>query len=311
MNRPHLRFLLAIALAAAAAPVVHAVAPAAEGPVYTKDRVSAEQMEAMVAGPLAQAEAGRLEAAQQAFEALLARSSDKDKPDLLTSFGVGLYKLALGFEEDKDDRIRRASLPYLERAIPATAARFGAGHPETALALTTYADAMRELSPDNPPRQVDELYQHAYDIRRHTLGPNNAETLYTLLRLAQMKGHPSRTAGDPAKIVEAAGLFDQVIKGRQANPDQPDYEPPEEARYSLIEMYVRNGQVDQALATARAGDAIVRAGEPHCPIGPHHWALSFALAEAGREAEAKAVLTPAAPQPPECEPFPPVVRIGQ
>jgi tetratricopeptide (TPR) repeat protein len=288
-----------------------AVATAACGPpkpTYTKDRLPNDRMAEMVAAPLALAESGDLAGAQREFEAQLARSGPQEAPDLLTGFGVGLY--LKGLEKDSEP-LMRAALPYLERAIPAATARFGDGHPEMALALTTYADALRKLSPRDPPRRADEAYQRAYHIRARTLGPNNAETLYSLARLAQVRGLPSRTQGDPARIEKAADLFQAVIRGREANPDQPDYEPAENARFALIEMYVANGQLDKATAIARTSEAVTRPREVRCDIGPARVAVAAALREAGRNAEAAATLNPPERPPPECLFDPTFLRAGQ
>lgn len=291
MTRPLL--LLAVAALAAAVP---ADGPPAE-PAYTADRISPEALDAMVAEPVARIAAGQLEAGVRAFEAQLARASAADQADLLTAFGIAVYKL--GLSGDDDDRLRRASLPFLERAIPATAARFGANHPEMALAIHTYADALRALSPDDPPREADALYQQAYDIRVRTLGPGNLETLAVLLRIAQLKGHPTRTGRDLARIEAAAILFEQVIKGRELSPDQPDYETAEEARFALIRMYVLNGAVAKAAAIASAADDKLPADRRGCGIPPHRAAFRSALEEAGLEAEARADAEP--PQPASCE----------
>jgi hypothetical protein len=277
-------------------------------PTYTKDRLSNERMAEMVAAPLARAEAGDLAGAQREFEAQLARSGPQEAPDLLTGFGLGLY--IHGLENDSPP-LMRSALPYLERAIPATATRFGAGHPEMALALTTYADALRKLSPQDPPRSADDAYARAYRIRARTLGRSNAETLYSLLRLAQVRGLPARTGGDPARIEQAAALFRAVIRGREANPDQPEYEPAENARFALIEMYVANGQMDKATAIARASDAVTRPREAKCDIGPARVAVAAALKEAGRNAEAAATLNPPQPPPPECLFDPTFLRAGK
>lgn len=291
MTRPSL--LLAVTLLACA--------PSEDGkpaePAFTADRISPEALDAMVAAPVAKVAAGRLEEGIRAFEAQLAGASAADKADLLTAFGVAVYKMGLS---SGDDRLRRAALPFLERAIAVTAARFGAEHPETALALNTYADALRALSPDDPPREVDALYQRAYDIRVRTLGPGNLETLAVLLRIAQLKGHPTRTGGDSAKAEAAAALFEQVIKGRELNPEQPDYETAEDARFELIRMYVLNGAVAKAAAIARAADDKVPADRRGCGTLPHRAAFRSALEEAGREAEARADAAAEPPQPASC-----------
>ena len=266
-------------------------------PTYTKDRISNERLLQMVEQPLARAEAGDLAAAQRQFEAQLERSRPQDAPDLLTAFGVGLF--TRGLETDSEPLLR-AAVPYLERAVPATAGRFGPEHAETALALTTYADALRKLSPDDPPRAADEAYARAYRIRARTLGTGNAETLYSLLRLAQVKGLASRTGGDPARIAEAAALFEAVVRGREANPHQPESESPENARFALIEMYVANGRIEEATEVALTSEAVTGRRNVRCDIGPARVAVAAALRRKGRNADAETTLNPPSPPPPEC-----------
>jgi hypothetical protein len=210
-------------------------------PPRTQDRMPPERMQELVAAPLAYARAGNLPRAQREFEALLERSGHEMRADLLTAFGVTLFTLDVD-EEAAGIRLRRAALPYLQRAIPATAERFGNEHPEVALALNTYGDALREVSPGDPPRQVDEAYEEAHRIRVDALGPRNPETVYALLRLAQVRGLPSRVAGDSARIAEVGRMYDEVIRGLEFNRD-PNSPQPEQVRSEKLQMLERNGWV--------------------------------------------------------------------
>jgi hypothetical protein len=209
-------------------------------PSRTQDRMPPERMEALVAAPLAWARAGDLPRAQQEFDALMARSDREDKGDLLEAFGVALFTVDV--EGEAGIRLKRAAIPYLQRAIPATAERFGNAHPEVALALNTYGDALREVSPGDPPRQVDEAYEEAHRIRLDALGARNPETVYVLLRLAQVRGLPSRTAGDSARIAEAGRMYDEAIRVLELNRD-PDSPDPDQVRSEKLKMYESNGWV--------------------------------------------------------------------
>lgn len=269
------------------------------GPSATQDRLSPTEMEAMVAGPLEIARGGDLPGAQRAFEALLAKSDPGQAADLLTAFGVGLYVEGAG--EADGLRFRRASVPYLERAVPAAEQRFGPNHPETALALNTYADVLRTLSPRDPPREADRAYARAHAIREKALGPDNAETIFALFRLAQVKGLPSRTGGDPARIAEAAEMFRAVIRAREKNADpDPRAGTPENARLSLVEMYVANGRMAEAVATARTTELVDQRRNWQCDIGPGRAAIAAVLRERGRTEEAEAALHPPPSPPPDC-----------
>lgn len=224
-----------------------ALALAACGPPpLTQDRLSPVKMSEIVEGPIGHAQAGDIPRAKREFEALLAGSGPSAEPDLLTAFGIGLFTLGSGSEEE-GQRYRRESLPYLERAVAAARWRFGGSHPETALALATYGDALKSIAPGDPPRQVDRLFAEAYQIRIRTLGPGNRETVAALLQLARVSGLPSRTGGDPGRIAEAGKMYEKAIRGLEANRDP--YSPtPESIRSELRRIYADNGRSGTAPA---------------------------------------------------------------
>lgn len=155
--------------------------------------------------------------------------------DLLTAFGVGLYILGMD----------RAAISYLEAAIPAYRAAFGGAHPEVAVALNTYADAQSQLHPDNPPEGIDALREEAHRIQSAASGPRSLHALATLRYLAVLKGHPSRTWGDPARIEAAAALFRQLIS---LSPDEanPEHLSARYARTALARMYAQNRMANEA-----------------------------------------------------------------
>ncbi len=235
------RFLLAPALALALA--------ACGPPPLTQDRLTPEVMEEMVAGPMRHAQAGDVPRAQREFEVLLARSDPEDRSDLLTAFGIGLYML--GPVEGDDPIYRRLSLPYLERAIPAARSRFGAWHPETALILATYGDALRQSAAGDPPRQADRVLAEAYLIRERMLGPGNVETVAALLELARVRGLPSRTGGDPGRIAEVERMYEDAIRRLEAD-RFPNLPTPEKVRFELLEMRVLNRQSRTGRAAPRS-----------------------------------------------------------
>lgn len=286
-------------LPAAAVAVALALSACERRPPRTQDRLTPERMQALVALPLRYAKAGAWLHAQSEFEALLARSGKGAESDLLTAFGISLYSMEADSEE-AERRWRRAALPYLERAIPAAAARFGAGHPEVALALNTYGDALEQASPGDPPRQVDRAYAKAYLIRLRALGPRNGETVYALFRLAQVRGLRSRTRGDPRLVAEVGRMFEDSIRGIEASRD-PELPDVRRVRLAQLEMYVRNGRPAQALAIARAEDSRPEPGMPECEIGSYQRAVAQFLVDAGRPEAAESVLRPSTPQLPECD----------
>lgn len=164
-------------------------------PKETKDRISAEALERLVADPLAIVRQSGLASGEAKFAQLLATNEaryGKDSmqvADLLMAFGVGLHKqrhpedAEFGLDEDgfpkADPAITKASVHYLRLAIPRYRAAFGPMHPEVALALHTFADGdllMRNqrLSPEARSALIEALR-----IRRFALGPENIETLAT------------------------------------------------------------------------------------------------------------------------------------
>ena len=252
----------------------------------------------MVAAPIRHAEGGDLRRAQGEFEALLARSDPDAASDLLTAFGIGLWT-TFPERDEEELRYRRAALLYLERAIPAAAARFGPDHPEVALVLHTYGDALRQASAGDPPRAVDRALARAYLIRARALGLRDRETISGLYAFAEVRGLPSRTAGDPRRIDRVGQMYEDVIRVREANPD-PDAIGPEQVRSRQLEMFVRNGRVVKALEVARSADVGSRDRMPGCEIGPNRRALADILLRGGRKAAARAVVRPSSPQPPGC-----------
>lgn len=282
------------ALALALALILWACGP----PPLTQDRLGPEQLQAMVAEPLGIAEKGDLPRAQEAFEALLARSDPEQASDLLTAFGVGLYMFDPGDDEDAL-RLRRAALPYLERAIPAAAARFGARHPEVALALHTYGGALRNISAGDPPRAVDRALAQAFLIRTRALGPDNRETIAALRAYAEVMGLPSRTRGEPERIERVGRMYEDVIRALEARPD-PGSMHPEQVRSAQLEMFVRNGRVARALEVARSVDSRKDDWNRSCEVGPRRWMLAEVLVKAGRKDAARAVVRTHSPQWPEC-----------
>lgn len=218
----------------------------AEAPPQTKDRVPPEQMEAMVAGPLALVREGRRAEADAAFNALLgaarARGSKVRAADLLTAYGVGLY---MEGDADAPDDTRRAAIPWLEQAVAATREAWGPKHPETALALQDLADVLRKISPDSPPPEAERALREALAIRRETLGPGNGETLVTMAALADVLA-----AGPlpPARYAEARGLYEAAIAGfGRAGVINPLAETVN-ARVGLAVLDARVGRTAEALA---------------------------------------------------------------
>ena len=254
----------------------------------TKDRLSTARMEELVARPMSLVEAKGLAAGQQAFEQDVSTARQRygersvEVADLLTSFGVNLYILGL----DRDDlQLKQASLAYLEAAIPAYRASFGAAHPEVAVALNSYADVEIALQKDDPPANAEAALEEAYRIRVAALGPDHAETRSSLFSLAELKGDPARTQGDAKRIAAAAELFVQLIS---ITPNQPELgmESAPLRRFALAQMYAENGMGNEAADEARLALQQMEAWPPsdRCFIANFEiLRLAGALAENGND----------------------------
>ena len=214
----------------------------------TKDRLSDDRMSELVEVPIAAVEERGLTAGKAAFDRLLnaARrahgAGSVEVADLLTSFGVRLYLLGAS---SNDRVLREASFFYLETAIQAYRAAFGPAHPEVALALNTYANGQYSFYENDPPPSVDAALEEAYRIRLAAFGPTNPETLASLRYLARIKGHPTRTRGDPARIDAAADLFRRLVANSSNDQRLRDESAPY-ARTAFARMYARNHMAAEA-----------------------------------------------------------------
>lgn len=175
----------------------------------TKDRLPPERMEQLVAGPMSLLQKSGLSAAQKDFDTLLTAAVRKhgngsvEEADLLTSFGVELF---LDDIDEDDPAVGRASVVYLKRAIPAYRAAFGARHPEVAVALNSYADALLQVEGDTARPEAESALEEAYSIRLATLGPENGETKSTARDLASVREDQSANQYHPLSFTNETYL---------------------------------------------------------------------------------------------------------
>jgi hypothetical protein len=257
MTRALLVFAYLICIVGVGASMNADVRAQADAPVKheTKDRLSTERMEALVAGPMARVRAGDVAGGERAFETLLADATRRhgagsaEAADLLMSFGVTVFTEGLtpstGFEAD--DALKARSVPYLRRSVEAYRSAFGPNHPMVAVALHSLAEAMADLAADNPPAEAETALEDAYRIRLAAFGPANPETLAALSSLAYIRGLPSRTGRDPARIAAVAAMYREgLAHAGHVLGDFPEAQP---RRWfaRLARLYVRNGQVATAL----------------------------------------------------------------
>lgn len=221
----------------------------------TRDRISAEQLEALTAGPARLIERGRVDEAERAFARLLSlqRPGTVAAMDHLTSFALALFTAGEG-------ELRPRSIAYFRRAVEAARAAVGPDHPEVALVLATYADAQIHTWRDDPPREADAALAEAYRIRLAAFGPRNIETLANLIALADVMALTARTGRDPARVAAAAARYREAlgtIDPRRApayNFDYADFA----IHLRLAEMFARNGFADEAFAAGEEAAAAFR-----------------------------------------------------
>lgn len=226
-------------------------APPPEHGGQTSERLSDVQLGRLVERPMDLVEHGDLAEAQRQFEreyaAILARKGERSLSpgDMLTAFGLGLLR------EEHDAE----AVPYFRRAVAAYRRAVGPNDPELALALHTLADAIygqpRDPQAEPPPPEALDAMEEALRIRRASLGPHDAETAATYVRLGRLYGHPALTGGDAARVEAAAR---QARYGLELLPKCPNLDPVDIhlARRTVIEIYARNGRTREVIAALPA-----------------------------------------------------------
>jgi hypothetical protein len=221
-------------------------------PPDTASRLGRADMEALAANALSVVPTGDLALSEKVLERSLASVRAEHGPnsveeaDLLMSYAVLLFNDA---HNRDDERLQRAALPWLERAVPAYRAAFGADHPEVALALHSLADVLVLLNGKAPTEDALAALREAIAIRTRALGPSNPETLAGRARLASLEAHPSRIAGDAARLNAAAAAFEAVIRDA---PDDPrlGYQSAPQLRLAKARMLAANRDHTRSMAEA-------------------------------------------------------------
>lgn len=193
---------------------------------YDPDRLrKPDQMERIVAGPMRAVRAGDLAGAKRQVERLrrlrvAARPHDPyAAADVDESFGVLLVQ-----EVDEQGELRRAALPYLARAADGVRAAKGPTHPEVAVALQTYGDALLRVGPTSRAAEARRAFCAAYRIRRVSLGPDHPETGSALAAVARsMPGTRAKAALEeyraaPSRMEPLASIW-SAVTGRDVQSD--------------------------------------------------------------------------------------------
>ncbi len=232
----------------------------------TKDRISSDAMEALVAPAMRAVRADdrsqaeflierQIEAARIAHGAGSVREAD-----ILMSYGVELYSEG----QLSDNRsIQQESLGYLRRAVTATRAAFGPRHPEVALALHSLADAEIDLAKANPPTTADAALIEAHAIRAAALGRHNMETIGTLVAIGALKGLPARVKANPVRLAEATAWLEKAIADAAPGRELGKFTRPA-LHAHLARIYLANGQRRKGLhELAQAQSGLAELDEAH------------------------------------------------
>jgi hypothetical protein len=245
---------LVIAASLAAAPA----ARGSQGP-YTSSRLTPELIERLLPGPIELIEAGDIVGAEQSFERQLAQAVQQYGPgsvaagDLLAAFGLTL------FHATHDPVIRRRAIVYLRRSADAYTAALGRNHPEVGLAMADVGQALLTLTPEGPAPEAEAALEDAWRIRQASLGPRNVETASSLSSLARVRGLPSHTRGERARIEASAALFREAIRDFGTLRVEPGLFGSISTRFELARMYLANGLVSEAAQAALDAQADYRA----------------------------------------------------
>ncbi|MFZ5720927.1 MAG: hypothetical protein ACOY5Y_15815 [Pseudomonadota bacterium] len=234
-------FIVAAALAAASPTI--AAEPPPPPLSETKERISWEQMEVLVAEPMRLVAAGDMAAADVALDRLLEErrrqygAGSIEVADTLVSFMILTYA--------RDRRVE--ALAYGPRVLDAVRMAWGSDHLEYALLLTDLVMMDLRTDGDAGPEAEAGLIE-AYRIRRDRLGELHKETISTLIYLGEVQGLRSRTDGDINKAMPAIATLQKAI----ADADQirePGYTDAVWARRVLASTFARNGALGPAMQT--------------------------------------------------------------
>jgi len=222
-----------------------------------KDRLTPERMEMLVARPLEALDRGDFEEAERRFTDIRSRAAFKNGPsslevaDLEMSFGVNLFLAAK--ETAEGSRERKAAIGHLRNSVAAYRKHFGNTHPETALAVTSLADALGVLEGKGSLPERLSLIRESLAIRMKTLGPNNPETVANEVDMVRLLTDAQET--DAKRFEEAQLLVAQI---RSAS--LPNLPPGHELSPETIDLIaalplIRLGRTQEAMTLVQRSEA--------------------------------------------------------
>ncbi len=202
-------------------------------------RLDHETMTALL-GPVAvHLERGELGKARAGFERQLAAISLREGPQSMTAADHMMAFAVTSFIAQGADVAANDVLALMERALAIYTARLGREHREVALVLADIGTIGLELDPDDPSPRTFAALEESLRIRTIVLGRGHLETVTTLANVAEVRGLPSRTNGDPARIEASAAMFRQAIDDFGTQVVQPG-SGAVTVRLRLARMYASN-----------------------------------------------------------------------
>lgn len=233
---------MTVAVSFGAAPAPAASQTVADHQDPMAGRWSGDALAEAVSRPIAIVESGDMARGEQAFERLLAEVGDdpEERCRLLTAFGISLMNL---FDSDADP------VKYMRRAVDEARRAFPAESRMLAMALADYAIVELETRDEGASAEAEAALVEALGIRSRLLGPWHIETLVASTTLGKIRGAPARTAGSPAKVIEAARYFAPLLRA------QPLDDPEDTIDHLFLEwtaMLIDNRRPDMACKVLEA-----------------------------------------------------------
>jgi hypothetical protein len=208
----------------------------------TTERLTQEKMEQLAAAPMAHVRRGDMAAAEAMIAAAVRRiraargPSSTEEHDLVMAFAVGLYMEGKTAE----------SLAWMRMAVAAAQRAFGPQHPETALALHSYADLLDTPRDGVPPPQAMAVMEQALAIRRAALPPDHPELPAAIDSLARMNIRAAMITKDRRHAARAEALVGELGTYEGELADGTHVSLPM-LRSELAMLYAASGRADALL----------------------------------------------------------------
>lgn len=208
----------------------------------TTERLTQEKMEQLAAAPIAHVRRGDMAAAEATIAAAVRRiraargPSSTEEHDLVMAFAVGLHMEGKTAE----------SLAWMRMAVAAAERAFGPQHPETALALHSYADLLDTPRDGVPPPQAMAVMEQALAIRRAALPPDHPELPAAIDSLARMNIRAAMITKNRSNFARGEVLVRELGAYDEGRGDERHFSLAMRRR-ELAKLYAVTGRADALL----------------------------------------------------------------